>query len=430
MELELRSHQVNRIAFGADLELQGGLLSIDRTGLRDFLGRDSRLTTVDVDIAHPGESVRIVHVLDAVEPRAKTAPPGPAFPGHTGPPLTTGAGSTVRLAGAAVIVAGLPEGAEDPAFWQESIIDMAGAGARYGPLSATANVVLTISTSPGLSPDESRQVMRLAGMRAAEYLAAAPARDPDVRTERLALAPPARRLPRVALLVHLESWGTKTSQRTFLYGLPVDGLLPTLLHPNEVLDGALTAGSSHLPAIRNGTYFFQNHALVRALMGRHGTDLHLVGVVVSRSLWESYDDKRRAAAFTANLLQQLEVTGAVLTFAHGGHAVTDVALTAEACRGAGIRLTTLMFEMAGVDGFDFGLVQLAPEAEPFVSLGNYQAVLSLPPVDRALGGTDIRGVSGDATSRRPAREALALPVGYLFAASEPSGGGRLTARLG
>ena len=87
----------------------------------------------------------------------------------------------------------------------------------------------------------------------------------------------------------------------------------------------------------------------------------------------SDEDKRRAAAFTAKLLRQLGVAGAVLGFAHGGHAVTDTALTAEACEGAGIAVATLMFEMAGEDGTDFGLVQRAPAAEPLVSTGNIPA---------------------------------------------------------
>src|SRR5262247_107078 len=96
--------------------------------------RDPRLADVEIDAVHPGDSARIVHVVDAVEPRARLEPGGPAFPGVTGPPSIAGQGRTARLAGMAVVLAGLPPGAENPSFWQESLVDMAGPGARACPL--------------------------------------------------------------------------------------------------------------------------------------------------------------------------------------------------------------------------------------------------------------------------------------------------------
>ena len=154
------------------------------------------------------------------------------------------------------------------------------------------------------------------------------------------------------------------------------------------------------------------------------------GVVVARAMWAADEDKRRAAMFTAKLLRQLGVVGAVLGFAHGGHAVTDTALTAEACERAGIAVATMMFEMAGDDGTDFSLVQRLPSAEPLVSTGNIDALLSLPPVDTLLGGNEVLGVGGHAASRQPGNAALLLPVRHVFAAATPSGNGRLAGAAG
>ena len=50
-----------------------------------------------------------------------------------------GQGRSARLAGMAVVLAGLPPGAENPSFWQEAVIDMTGPGARACPLAALAN---------------------------------------------------------------------------------------------------------------------------------------------------------------------------------------------------------------------------------------------------------------------------------------------------
>jgi glycine reductase len=423
MELALDTFVVDRIAFGAESRLDGRTLRVDRIALEQHARQDARLAAVEVAAVHPGESTRIVHVVDAVEPRARRSPAGPAFPGVTGPPIMAGQGRTARLGGMAVVLAGLPPGAENPSFWQESVIDMAGAAARVCPFAATANLVLTARPDPSLGPDEAIAAMRLAAFRVAEYLAAAAAGETPVARERLHLGPAPSDCPRVAAVIHLEAWGTL--QRAFLYGHGVEGLLPTLLHPNEVLDGALTAASHHLPAIRNCTYFFQNHGVVRELLRRHGSEVDFVGVVVTRAMWAADEDKRRAGAFTAKLLRQLDVAGAVLGFAHGGHAVTDTALTAEACERAGIAVATLMFEMAGEDGADFSLVQRVPSAEPLVSTGNIDALLPLPAVDRVLGGTEVLGVGGHAASRQPGNAALLLPVRHVFAAATPSGNGRL-----
>ncbi len=269
----------------------------------------------------------------------------------------------------------------------------------------------------------------VAAARAAEYLAAAAAgRAPDA-VERFTLPSVAGVLPRVALVLQLEAWGSL--QRSFLYGMSVDGLLPTLLHPNEVLDGAVTCGTYHLPAMRHVTYFLQNHPIVLELHRRHENgELEFAGVVVQRALWANYDDKRRSAEFTAKLMRQLNIAGAVITFAHGGHAVTDLVLTCEACERLGVRIASLMFEMAGEDGFDFGLVQGVRGAEPLVSTGNVYATVTLPGVDRVLGGEELHGLGGHADSRRPARDPVELPLRHIVAASGPAGSGRLTTRAG
>ena len=54
------------------------------------------MSTVDVELAHPGESCRILQVSDVVEPRAKTNGSGEDFPGVLGKQGTVGEGSTIK----------------------------------------------------------------------------------------------------------------------------------------------------------------------------------------------------------------------------------------------------------------------------------------------------------------------------------------------
>jgi sarcosine reductase len=428
MRLELLTHRVREVVLGERTTLDGETLVVDARALRALLLEDSRLRDVRIDVARPGESCRIVHVMDVLEPRAKIDPPGPAFPGVTGPPTINGTGRTRRLAGATVVLASLPPSSDDPSVFQEAVIDMVGPAADACPFSRTANVVLSVVPQDMLAFDEATGAMRRAAARAAEYLAEGAGTAPPDEVEAIELLPAAGPLPRVALVLQLEAWGSL--QRSFLYGQSVDGLVPTLLHPNEVLDGALTCGTYHQPAIRHFTYLLQDHALIRQLYRRHGVDVDFVGVVVQRALWAGYDEKRRSAEFAAKLLRHLNVNGAVVTFAHGGHAITDLVLTCEACQRLGVKVVSLMFEMAGEDGFDFGLVQGAADAEPMVSTGNAYALISIPEVERTLGGDALHGLGGHATARHDARGPADILLGHVAAASGPTGWGRLTTRAG
>src|SRR5581483_4934086 len=103
--------------------------------------------------------------------------------------------------GAAVILTGLPPGADDPAVFQESVVEMVGPGAELCPFSATVNVVLSVVPDPAVSFDEGAAAMRVAAARAAEYLAAAAGGEPADAVERFALLPVAGALPRVVLIL-------------------------------------------------------------------------------------------------------------------------------------------------------------------------------------------------------------------------------------
>ena len=60
--------------------------------------------------------------------------------------------------------------------FQEGIVDMTGPGAEYTPFSKTVNVVLRCEPIEGLKQHDHERAVRLAGFKAAAYLAEA-ARD-------------------------------------------------------------------------------------------------------------------------------------------------------------------------------------------------------------------------------------------------------------
>ncbi|MFI5268376.1 MAG: glycine/sarcosine/betaine reductase component B subunit, partial [Chloroflexota bacterium] len=132
MRLDIGSFHVDEIVFGSCTTLDGHTLTIDREGLRRLVLEDSHFTGVQVHLAQPGDSVRIVNGLDVIEPRWKVDGPGGVFPGFASDVTPTGSGRTHRLAGVAVVEVSTPVPGEQTHF-REQVLDMSGPGADFSP---------------------------------------------------------------------------------------------------------------------------------------------------------------------------------------------------------------------------------------------------------------------------------------------------------
>jgi hypothetical protein len=99
------------------------------------------------------------------------------------------------------------------------------------------NVVLEFDDRPDLSVEEADAAIRLAGLRVAGFLADLTRGQTPAATETFALGPVDPALPRVAYIYQIQSDGVL--RHTFLYGRDLYRMVPTLVHPNELLDGAL-----------------------------------------------------------------------------------------------------------------------------------------------------------------------------------------------
>src|SRR2546422_8122152 len=134
MRLEVGTIQIRDVEIGRATALTDHTLVIHPEELRTLVLEDSHFADVQVHLVKPGESVRVIHVLDVVEPRWKVAGPGGVFPGFVSPALTVGEGRTHRLAGVAVAEVGAPVPGESTVFRQR-LIDMAGPSAEPSPFA-------------------------------------------------------------------------------------------------------------------------------------------------------------------------------------------------------------------------------------------------------------------------------------------------------
>jgi glycine reductase len=405
VKLELQRYKVRDAVFGSSSALADGVLTIKREEMRALLNRDGFFESVCVDIAKPGDAVRIIHIMDAVEPRLKIEGAASPFPGMLGGVEMAGSGRTNVLDGVAVLQTGAMKGI------QEGLIDMSGPGAAYSIFSRTINVVLTCTPPADCSSIDFDRATRKAGLEAAVYLAGVTKDLVPDEIEVFDSAPLTmsdRSLPRVAYICHLQSQGTLRD--TYVYGENVRALLPTLLHPNEVLDGAIVSSNYIIACQKNPTYLHCNNPVVRELYARHNHDLVFAGVIIANE-FNTLKEKERSAKFAAKLAAQLGVQGVVISQEGGGHADTDLMLCACECEKLGIRATILLNEIAGADGDQPSLVDTSSFADAVVTTGNNDDVVALPAMDRAIGGDEIAGVPV-----KPA-EAFKTPLGRIYTAT-------------
>ena len=394
MRLELKVVHITRVQFADVTAVHNGVLAINRQELKELIKQDTRLTDVAIELANPGDKCRIVNVADIIEPRARTANSGPDFPGAVGMQGTAGHGTTCVLRGAAVLINDYDIGGRRYQRPDEGIIDMWGPGAEIGPYGRTCNVVVLASPANGTSIDEYCVALKIAGLKTAVYLAKAGAGLTPDEVEIYDI-PSIREtagdmpdLPRVTYIFQVF-----TNQRVplpgdpVLYGHHIERIVPTILHPNEVFDGAVTDPYRGYAA----TYLIQNHPMIKALYQNHGKTLYFVGVIISNAP-NNAPEYERTANVAANLAKWiLGVDGAVLTKIGGGAPELTMARTAQRCEELGIK-TALALMHQGIDASEITLkastvFSNVPQVDAMVSMGASTAspMLTLPPAEKVVG---------------------------------------------
>lgn len=167
---------------------------------------------------------------------------------------------------------------------------------------------------------------------------------------------------------------------------PFGSLYRTFIHPNEFLDGALTADARKGSSGYTHTWGWMNQPVVLKLLREHGKRLNFLGVIVQRTRFEAEHGKLVTAAGTAQMARLLGADGAIITrtTASGANFV-DVMLTVQACERKGIKTVLLTPEWGGKDGTELPLVFYVPEANAMVSSGSSDRESRLPAPAKVIG---------------------------------------------
>jgi glycine reductase len=409
MRLELARFPVHRIRLGERTAWADGMLTVAADEVRRLVLADPRLSEVGLDLVYPGDSARVLRALDAVEPLYKVAGPGCAFPGFLGPPDMAGRGRTHRLAGFSVVaVTEFPWPTRGVHAFEEGLMEMSGPGAAFSAGSDRANLLLLLAPGAAADNTDYDDAVRRATLRVASALAAVTRDQPPPEVEVFELSPVATGTPRVVWVHQVRAQGPMV--QTFLYGHEMMGAVPTILHPNELLDGALVSGN-YKTGSKTPTFRHTWHPSLIALYSRHTSGVDFAGVIVARGHHETEFLKRRSAQFVAKLARMLRADGALCTYEATGNTHIDFMLTVQALEREGIPAAAVVHEYGGPDGTDPALVDFAPEAATLASSGGIDRRVALPAVERAIGGVAL------AHREEPAAGPLDIPIQELYAAT-------------
>lgn len=402
MALQLEFFDVSNIVLGNQTMFEDGTLTLDHDRLREHLMEDDHSEDITLHVAHPGDSLRVINVVDVVEPRCRLGIGDHDYPGFLSSQQTVGEGRTAVMRGAAVVEVSKPVPGES-IYWREAFFDMTETCKGFSPFSDLANLIIEVKPAKSIREDDRpplnvfegtpeavslNRAIRAAGLKASVFMASAAA--DSIPDEIVNFELPLERNPDLPGVVYLYQLSIP-----YLYGEIVPGggaiggsaHLPTLVHPNEILDGALVLGWNAIACMRELTYIVQNHPIISDLYERSGTDLEFLGVVLFAN-GDTPESKERLTGHATTLARLLNPDGAVINYAGGGHPCVDTMMICQKLEKTGIPTTVLSMEMAP-DPSDSGFVHFVREADAIVSTGNYEECFEFHDVESVIGGTAL-----------------------------------------
>lgn len=398
MKLEIGNFYVKSIEFSNETSYENGILRLNKEELLNFIKEDERITDADLHIVSPGEMIRLCPVKEAIEPRVKVDNRA-LFPGFTGDLENCGHGKTHALKDCSVLVVGKHWGG-----FQDGLIDMGGKGAKYTYFSKIKNIVLVADTNEDFEKNEQQKkndALRVAGHKLAEYIAKCVQELEPEEVEVYELEGITKRsekvngLPSVVFVMQLQSQMEEDGYNDLTYGWNTNHLVPTLMHPNEILDGAVVSGSFMPCSSKWSTYDIQNAPVIKRLYKEHGKSLNFLGVILS-NLNVSLEQKERSAIYVAQIAKTLGADGAIVAEEGYGNPDADFVGCIVALEDVGVKVVGLTNECTGRDGNSQPLVTLDEKLDAIVSCGNVSELIDLPPMEKVIG--ELESLSRDGLS--------------------------------
>ena len=426
MRLELGKIYIKDIQFASESKIENNVLYVNKDELRKAIWDDEAIVSVEFDIAKPGESVRITPVKDVIEPRVKVEGRGGIFPGVLSKVDTVGEGKTIALKGMAVVTTGKIVG------FQEGIVDMTGPGAQYTPFSKLNNLVIIAEPAEGIKQHEHEKAVRYIGFKAAKYLGELARNLQPEETkvyetkpllEQIAQYPD---LPKVGYVYMLQTQGLLHD--TYVYGVDAKQIVPTILYPTEIMDGAIVSGNCVSACDKNPTYVHLNNGVIEELYEKHGKEINFLGVIITNE--NVYlADKERSSNWTAKFTKYLGLDAAIVSQEGFGNPDTDLIMNCKKIETEGVKTVIVTDEYAGQNGASQSLADADPKANAVVTGGNANQLIVLPKLDKIIGHIDVVNViAGGHHDSLKEDGTIEVEIQAITGATNETGFGYLTAK--
>lgn len=385
MKLEIGNIEIEEVVLGEEEKIVGHTLTIDPEKIKELVLTDDRLAACEIELAVPGESVRITPVKDVIEPRCKVGAATGIFPGVINKVDAVGSGRTHVLKGCGIMTVGKIVG------FQEGIVDMSGPGAELTPFSKIIEICLVLKPQADLDPHLYEEAVRFAGLKTADYIGRLGEKiEPDtIETyETLPLLEQIQQypdLPKVGYVYMLQTQGLLHD--TYVYGTDAKHIVPTILYPTEVMDGAIISGNCVSACDKNTTYHHLNNPVIADLYQQHGKEVNFVGVIITNET-VYLKDKHRSSDFVAKLSEYLGLDGVIISQEGFGNPDTDLIMNCKKVEEKGIKTVIVTDEYAGRDGASQSLADADKRATAVVTGGNANETIRLPKMERLIGQLD------------------------------------------
>lgn len=368
--LQIDYVNVTDVRFGEKTALEGGVLTLNKEELLSIAASDL-FGSLDIKLARPGESCRILSIHDVMQPRCKAGHPEESYPGIWGKLSLAGEGRTVALKG--VVISDIYYAKCNIKYY----LDMGGPAAKYSNFSRHFHICLDATPGEGVADATYAEALKHASLALNVHLAKLGIGLPPDETEVFERKPvdPARKLPKVAYLVtHMASHDT---WNFLYYGQSALNFLPFVAQPTEILDGAM------IWRYWEPNYFLQNEVYIKELMRRHGKDLEFVGIVFANNVMK-IDGKDTMGMIAANVCKETFGADCVLLNKSGmGHCQLDSALAFNWCQKLGMPAVLNLSAVSNDEPGDM-LVIADPAVDAVINSGrNYD--LEHPRVERLIG---------------------------------------------
>lgn len=387
-------YPVHSIQWGESTKYIGGALFIHKQDIinqLEAIGVLHDLEITNIEIVSPGTKTRIVNIFDIFPARYRMDEGAVNYPGVLGPMQTVGNGNTAVLENFAVITT------SSRFNKYHKLLDMDGIGSKLSPQSKLFQVVICATPKDERLPTAKyNYCLKKIGLSIGCFLAKIASQTTAPSEKSYTLGQAKNILPKAVYVCMLASHQISEAGEPILYGDDTAGLMPTILHPNEILDGAVITPYWSLSI---DTYSLINQPVIKSLYERHQKELELAGVVVCVS--HITRDKRERSAHMATQLaaEALGADIAIVTKVGGGIPESDLMMTVEMLEEKGVKTVAIVWSYVGDGSVRDSLSTFSEKADALVSAGMQDEWVTLPQQDYVIGGDKIGPFTDDPKER-------------------------------